>query len=70
MKVDKPIDLKPPQSAQEARDAIARITAMIAKGEIDSEHGSRVIAGLEAFLGARAAELEAEVEKHRAEEGL
>ena len=43
VKVDKPIDLKPPQSAQEARDAIARITDMIAKGEIDSEHGSRVI---------------------------
>ena len=42
---------------------------MIAKAEIDGEHGGRIIAGLEAFLGARAAELEAEVEKHRAEEG-
>jgi hypothetical protein len=41
---------------------------MIAKVEIDGEHGSRIIAGLEAFLGARAAELEAEVEKHRAED--
>jgi hypothetical protein len=64
----KPIDLEPPKSAQEARDAIARITSMIAKAEIDGEHGSRIIAGLEAFLGARAAELEAEVDKHRAEE--
>jgi hypothetical protein len=65
-----PIDLEPPRSAEEARDAIARITSMIAKAEIDGEHGGRIIAGLEAFLGARAAELEAEVEKHRAEEGL
>jgi hypothetical protein len=28
----KPIDLKPPQSAQEARDAIARITAIDRQG--------------------------------------
>jgi hypothetical protein len=41
---------------------------MIAKAEIDGEHGTRIIVGLEAYLGARAAELEAEVEKHRAEE--
>ena len=41
---------------------------MIARTEIDGEHGARVITGLEAFLGAKAAELEAEVEKHRAEE--
>jgi len=68
--IDKPVDLDPPKSAQEARDAIARITSMIAKAEIDSEHGSRIVAGLEAFLSARAAELEAEVEKHHAEEGL
>jgi hypothetical protein len=47
---------------------IARITSMIAKVEIDGEHGARIIAGLEAFLAARAAELEAEVERHRAEE--
>ena len=65
-----PIDLQPPKTAQEAREAIGRITSMIAKAEIDGEHGSRIIAGLEAFLGARAAELEMEVEKHRAEEGL
>jgi hypothetical protein len=63
-----PIDFEPPKSAQEARDAIARITSMIAKAEIDGEHGARIIAGLEAFLSARAAELEAEVERHRAEE--
>jgi hypothetical protein len=65
-----PIDLEPPKSAEEAREAIAKITSMIARTEIDGEHGGRVIAGLEAFLAARAAELEAEVEKHRAEEGL
>jgi hypothetical protein len=63
-----PIDLEPPKSAQEARDAIAKLTSMIARAEIDGEHGSRIIAGLEAFLSARAAELEIEVEKHRAEE--
>jgi hypothetical protein len=63
-----PIDLKPPKNAREAREAIATITSMIARAEIDGEHGSRIIAGLEAFLGATAAELEAEVEKHRAEE--
>lgn len=62
------IALEPPKTAQEARDAIARITSMVAMGEVDGEHGGRVIAGLEAFLGAKAAELEAEVEKHRAEE--
>ena len=45
----------PPKTAQEARDAIARITSMIARAEIDeSDHGARVIAGLEAFLNARA----------------
>lgn len=63
-----PVALEPPKSAQEARDAIARITSMIAKAEVDGEHGSRIVAGLEAYLGARAAELEAEVERHRAEE--
>ena len=63
-----PINLEPPKSAQEARDAIASITSMIAKAEVDGEHGSRIVAGLEAYLGARAAELEAEVERHRAEE--
>ena len=41
---------------------------MIARAEIDSDHGARIIAGLEAFLNARAAELEVEVEKYRAEE--
>jgi hypothetical protein len=68
--VGTPIALEPPKTAQEAREAIARITSMIAKAEIDGEHGSRIIASLEAFLSARAAELEVEVEKHRAEEGL
>lgn len=63
-----PIDLGPPKTAQEARDAIARITSMIARAEIDTDHGARIIAGLEAFLNARAAELELEVEKYRAEE--
>ena len=66
--VGQPIDLEPPKSAEEARAAIAKITSMIAKAEIDGEHGSRVIGGLEAYLAARAAELEAEVERHRAEE--
>ena len=68
-RIGQPIDLEPPKSAQEARDAIARITSMIARAVIDGEHGSRIITGLEAFLSARAAELEAEVEEHRAEEG-
>ena len=34
------IDLEPPTTAQEARHAIARITSMIAKAEIDGEHGA------------------------------
>ena len=66
--VSQPIDLEPPKNAEKAREAIARITSMIARAEIDGEHGSRVIAGLEAYLGARAAELEIEVERYRAEE--
>ena len=56
-----PINLEPPKSAPEARDMIAEVTSMIAKAEIDGEHGSRVIVGLEAFMGARVAELEAKV---------
>jgi hypothetical protein len=63
-----PIDLEPPKTAQEAREAIARVTSMIAKAEIDGEHGSRIVAGLEAYLGARAAELEALYERDRARE--
>ena len=38
---DRPFDLDPPKTAQEARDAIARITAMIARAEIDAEHGGQ-----------------------------
>ena len=61
-----PIDLPPPKTAQEARDGVARITSMIARAEIDGEHASRIIAGLEAFLAARAAELEALYEQDKA----
>ncbi len=68
LKTFQPIELKEPTTAQEARDAIVRITMMIAKAEIDSEHGGRVIAGLEAFLNAKAAELELAVLKLQAEE--
>ena len=39
---------------------------MIARAEIDGEHASRIIAGLEAFLAARAAELEALYEQDKA----
>jgi hypothetical protein len=66
----KPIDLLPPRSAQDARDMIAALTSKMAREEVDRDHASDVIAGLKAYLDARAAELEAEVEKHRAEEGL
>jgi hypothetical protein len=66
--VGKPIDLKPPTTAQEARDSIALIARMIAIGAIDAEHGSRVVSALEAYLNAKAAELEAQVERYRAEE--
>jgi hypothetical protein len=41
---------------------------MIARAEIDGEHGSRVIAGLEAYLSAKAAELEALYERDKARE--
>jgi hypothetical protein len=49
---------------------IAALTSKMAREEVDRDHASDVIAGLKAYLDARAAELEAEVEKHRAEEGL
>lgn len=55
----KPIDLPPPKSAQEARDMIASLVSRMAREEIDRDMGSDLIAGLRAFLDARAAELEA-----------
>jgi hypothetical protein len=61
----KRIDLEPPKSAQEAQDAIAKVTSMIARCEIDGEHGSRVIAGLKEYRDGRAAELEALYEKDK-----
>jgi hypothetical protein len=66
--VGTPIDLKPPTTAQEARDSIASIASMIAIGAIDAEHGSRVVSALEAFLNAKAVELEVEVLRHKAED--
>ena len=66
--VGKPIDLEPPKTAQEARDGIARITSMIARTEIDGEHGGRIIAGLEAYIAARTTELEEIVKRLQAEE--
>ena len=66
--VGKPIDLEPPKTAQEARDGIARITSMIARTEIDGEHGGRIIAGLEAYIAARTTELEEIVKQLQAEE--
>jgi hypothetical protein len=66
--VGKPIDLEPPKTAQEARDGIARITSMIARTEIDGEHGGRIIAGLEAYIAARTTELEETVKRLQAEE--
>lgn len=62
LKTFQPIELKEPTTAQEARDAIVRITMMIAKGEVDGEHGGRIIAGLEAFLSAKAAENEKRIQ--------
>jgi hypothetical protein len=64
-----PIELEPPKNAQEARDAIARITSMIAEGEVDATHGGAVIAGLQAYLNAKAAEFEALYEQEKAREG-
>ena len=66
--VGKPIDLEPPKTAQEARDGIAKITSMIARTEIDGEHGGRIIAGLEAYIAARTTELEEIVKRLQAEE--
>jgi hypothetical protein len=63
-----PLNLKPPQSAQEARDSIAKIASMIAMGTIDGEHGARIVAALEAFLNAKAAELEEVVKRLVAED--
>jgi hypothetical protein len=64
----KPIDLEPPKTAQEGRDGIARIASMIAMGTIDGEHGARIVAALEAFLNAKAAELEEVVKRLVAED--
>ena len=64
-----PIELEPPKTAQEARDAIARVTSMVAKGEVDATHGGAVIAGLQAYLNAKAAEFEALYEAEKAREG-
>ena len=63
-----PFDFALPKTAQEARDLIAELTSKMAREEIDREYAGDVIAGLKAFLDARAADLEAEVERHRAEE--
>ena len=64
-----PIELEPPKNAQDAREAIAKVTSMVAKGEVDSTHGGAVIAGLQAYLNAKAAEFEALYEQEKAREG-
>jgi hypothetical protein len=46
----KPIDLPPPRSARNARDMIPALTSKIAPEEVDRDHASDVIAGLEAYL--------------------
>ena len=60
--VTQPISFEPPSNAQEARDIIVSITTAIARNEVDGEHGSRVIAGLEAYLAAKAAENEKRIQ--------
>ena len=60
-----PIDIGEPTSAREALDMIGKVTAMIARGEVDAEHGSRVIAGLREYRDGRAAELEALYERDK-----
>ena len=64
-----PIELDPPKNAQEARDAIARVTSMIAEGAADATLGGAVLAGLQAYLNAKAAEFEALYEQEKAREG-
>ena len=64
-----PIELEPPKNAREARDAIARVTSRIAQGEVDATHGGAIIAGLQAYLNAKAAEFEALYEQEKAREG-
>jgi hypothetical protein len=63
-----PIEFDPPSNAQEARDLIVKITAAIARNEVDSAHGGVVLSGLQMDLNAKAAELEIEVLKHKAED--
>jgi hypothetical protein len=63
-----PLDLPPPTNAQEAREQIAKVTSMMAQGEIDADIGRSIVIGLQAFVGCIAAELEAEVEELRAGE--
>jgi hypothetical protein len=64
----KPIDIDTPTNAQGAREAIVKIAMMIARNEVDGEHGARVITGLQAYLDAKAADLEIMVERYKAEE--
>lgn len=60
-----PVDIMEPKTALEARNSIAKVAGMLAKGEIDLDHGNAIIAAMQAFLNARAAELEGEVEDLR-----
>ena len=63
-----PIEFDPPSNAQEARDLIVKITAAIAATRSTALMAASCSSGLQMYLNAKAAELEIEVLKHKAED--
>ena len=63
-----PVDYAEPRTAAEARAMIFILGGKVARGEISVEAHDVLLGNLRAYLADRAAELEAVVEKHRAEE--
>ena len=63
-----PVDYAEPRTAAEARAMILVLGGKVARGEISVEAHDVLLGNLRAYLADRAAELEAVVEQHLAEE--
>ena len=63
-----PVDYEAPRTAAEARAMILVLGGKVARGEISVEAHDVLFGNLRAYLADRAAELEAVVEQHIAEE--
>jgi F0F1-type ATP synthase gamma subunit len=63
-----PVDYAEPKTAAEARAMILTLGGKVARGEITVEAHDVLLGNLRAYLSDRAAELEAVVEQHIAEE--